>query len=720
MAVSEEFREQWLECQDEYGKNIEDGDMPVIGIDEVDETISLPAVRFTAPFDPSGENVFSGYVHVPMTTFKRKIDNLEGGVVFDISAYNLTNGQPTPYFDLAGALGTNGANVPEPLRKGGMSVKFIQGTAQNPVNKYVQYRLMAQNFTTDVTQWQGVDDEPTAESKNLVESGGVWQIPKFLFAANCPFIKEMYLNQAGVDAGISNVHNVESDKITFSNSAGTAFVGITIPSENSGINKIYYFTGSQPDTSRVLGYTIIDWGAIPSQPTDVNTIFNTARNIHYSPSIEANFIQTNLQSLQDNTLGSDTATKDYSLLVNQGRDLNSNVFFQYPKNYKVEKVNQIRYKVLSGTVNFYKVTINGGTATFQLIETDTNDSGDGTIKVLPISEQTLAENEFIGISGTFYFGVDANAQGFTGGNVDISTGIVTSGSVIALGFDAEYSDALSTKVKNLQDEIKNIDISSYGATEGDVISNYDNIVVLASDGTGNFTTFTDAHAYCSNATNKYKTTLVIMPGIYDIPVNEGSGYVICYNIKGVGNPILKSYNEAGNVDIKTTFSPFMMDANTPNSHQSVSIEGVTVIGKNVRYCVHDELGGLQNISYTHVFKNCKFVHLTAPDSEWAVPRCIGGGLGNNGFVIIDNCEFQSEIATSVDYHTGFDGGAASSKVIIKDCILVNNTVSCTSTTYPSDTSVMIVKDCILHSEPIYTDAHNNQDFKLISKNNIIV
>lgn len=80
MAVSDEFREQWLECQDEYGKNIEDGDMPVIGIDEVDETISLPAVRFTAPFNPSGDNVFSGYAHVPMKTFKKKIDDLAAEV----------------------------------------------------------------------------------------------------------------------------------------------------------------------------------------------------------------------------------------------------------------------------------------------------------------------------------------------------------------------------------------------------------------------------------------------------------------------------------------------------------------------------------------------------------------------------------------------------------------------------------------------------------------
>lgn len=80
MAVSEEFREQWLECEEEYGKNIEAGDMPVIGYGEVDETISLPAVKFTAPFNPDGTNVFDSYAHVPMKTFKKRIDDLAGEV----------------------------------------------------------------------------------------------------------------------------------------------------------------------------------------------------------------------------------------------------------------------------------------------------------------------------------------------------------------------------------------------------------------------------------------------------------------------------------------------------------------------------------------------------------------------------------------------------------------------------------------------------------------
>lgn len=91
------------------------------------------------------------------------------GEVFDISQYNAVGGTPTAYADLTAALGPSGANVPSSVRRGGMSIKFIQSSD----NKYVQARCMTQNFTTDVTQWQGVDVKVTDGSKNLVESGAV-------------------------------------------------------------------------------------------------------------------------------------------------------------------------------------------------------------------------------------------------------------------------------------------------------------------------------------------------------------------------------------------------------------------------------------------------------------------------------------------------------------------------------------------------------------------
>lgn len=90
------------------------------------------------------------------------------GGVFDITAFH--NG--TKYADLSDALGNNGANVPELLRKGGMSVKFVH----NSNNRYVQYRLMANAWSTTLTDWQGIDDTPTGDSNNLVKSGGVYEV----------------------------------------------------------------------------------------------------------------------------------------------------------------------------------------------------------------------------------------------------------------------------------------------------------------------------------------------------------------------------------------------------------------------------------------------------------------------------------------------------------------------------------------------------------------
>ena len=66
--------------------------------------------------------------------------------VFDISVYN----NNATYADLAAALGTGGVNVPSTLRRGGMSVKFVQTSD----NKYVQFFCTANEFTTNVNLWR--------------------------------------------------------------------------------------------------------------------------------------------------------------------------------------------------------------------------------------------------------------------------------------------------------------------------------------------------------------------------------------------------------------------------------------------------------------------------------------------------------------------------------------------------------------------------------------
>lgn len=90
--------------------------------------------------------------------------HLVGCVVFDISAYNLTNGQPTTYADLAAALGTNGANIPQSLRKGGMSIKFMLSSGN-----YMQYRYTGTAVTgdpnpfLDTSNWLNIDGQKEIE-----------------------------------------------------------------------------------------------------------------------------------------------------------------------------------------------------------------------------------------------------------------------------------------------------------------------------------------------------------------------------------------------------------------------------------------------------------------------------------------------------------------------------------------------------------------------------
>ena len=89
-------------------------------------------------------------------------------VIYDISASH----NNTKYTDLSDALGTKGGNIPQEYRKGGITVRYVQTSD----NKYVQYRLMSDTFNTTPANWQGVDDEPTVGSDNLVKSGGVFNL----------------------------------------------------------------------------------------------------------------------------------------------------------------------------------------------------------------------------------------------------------------------------------------------------------------------------------------------------------------------------------------------------------------------------------------------------------------------------------------------------------------------------------------------------------------
>ncbi len=92
------------------------------------------------------------------------------GAVYDVSAKNPTAGPNNDgKFTLEYILNQNNVNtlIPTAVRKGGMSIKFVQSSD----NKYVQYRLMAQNFTTIEGYWQKQEhaDVDVAEASNAID-----------------------------------------------------------------------------------------------------------------------------------------------------------------------------------------------------------------------------------------------------------------------------------------------------------------------------------------------------------------------------------------------------------------------------------------------------------------------------------------------------------------------------------------------------------------------
>lgn len=94
---------------------------------------------------------------------------------FDGGAWNVSAHFPTGgpnqdgIFTIEYILSHANTYIPVNIRIGGMCIKFVRYSD----NRFVQYLLMSSEWSINVTDWQGVDDKPTAGSHNLVESGGV-------------------------------------------------------------------------------------------------------------------------------------------------------------------------------------------------------------------------------------------------------------------------------------------------------------------------------------------------------------------------------------------------------------------------------------------------------------------------------------------------------------------------------------------------------------------
>ena len=151
-----------------------------------------------------------------------------------------------------------------------------------------------------------------------------------------------------------------------------------------------------------------------------------------------------------------------------------------------------------------------------------------------------------------------------------------------------------------------------------------------------------------------------------VPIGNGCRYFF-----ETGAVLVCEYTGENTADVASMFSAL----DSQNAAGDYEIYNLDLTAKNILYAIHDEANGY-NAFYSHKYKNC-YVTLnntalgSASDYK---SRCIGGGLGKHGEIIIEDCVFnctnpgkETVAEQPVAYH-GANGSTFSDvKFIVTGC-----------------------------------------------------
>lgn len=115
-----------------------------------------------------------------------------------------------------------------------------------------------------------------------------------------------------------------------------------------------------------------------------------------------------------------------------------------------------------------------------------------------------------------------------------------------------------------------------------------------------------------------------------------------------------------------------------------TIDGGNIIAKNCRYCIHDEMSSdTDETPYKNIIKNCVMSLDNTKNVSWYERLCIGGGLGYNGSVRVENCHFSAPRNSDkvngdylVYYHNHWKSGSKS-MIVIKDNYVEDGSINVT-------------------------------------------
>lgn len=198
------------------------------------------------------------------------------------------------------------------------------------------------------------------------------------------------------------------------------------------------------------------------------------------------------------------------------------------------------------------------------------------------------------------------------------------------------------------------------------------------------------------------------------------GIMVTTDVYGIGSPKIVAHPTTYNEEF-SLLNMFGVQQN-PQVMGRIVIDGLTLEASNMRYCIHDEMGsnttvGLDKCGYTHIVRNCILIGGTG------LKRDVGIGVGDNGFLLYENCIFMNSDPDAepnqLAMHSGFAGQRTGTIGIVKDCLFINGTCSFDEVgDYTGFTNTFIAQNNSAEAEPyaVYVDHQKNQFY---SWNNVI-
>ena len=256
------------------------------------------------------------------------------------------------------------------------------------------------------------------------------------------------------------------------------------------------------------------------------------------------------------------------------------------------------------------------------------------------------------------------------------------------------------------------DYSTFGLGYKKVLSNdiyadtgnsNESFVVIGSGTDADFASVKEGFAFA--VANGLKA--IIQPGVYDL-IEEGAtgeGLVLPKEVWGYGatlvcKPSTKNW----------TISAVNVDKNGTGT----KIYGLRIECENCRYCIHDEMGYSTTDYYHNVFKDLTLIHESEPDETLIYPQAIGGGLGDGGFVEIENVVCDTAAQRCISYHSYAHNDGQGQPIpqtkpctiIIKDSYFSGNVHGTSSGTWTTVKNTMYVSNCSIGDAISYGEGYN--------------